>query len=76
LNPCAGASGLFFGRELESSLNPQAGKPALCEPIAKLAGEAGTQPSQWSVALFSALSWLIGWLPMKLGLRQLEKIEL
>jgi ABC-2 type transport system permease protein len=28
-----------------------------------------------SIAIFSALSLLVGWLPMKLGLRQLEKLE-
>jgi len=28
-----------------------------------------------SVVLFSGLSWLVGWLPMKLGLKQLEKLE-
>ena len=42
-------------------------------------GTAGFQARvEWivgSISLFSALSLLIGWLPMKLGLRQLEKIE-
>ena len=28
-----------------------------------------------SIAIFSALSLLVGWLPMKLGLRHLEKLE-